>query len=148
MQPIGPLMREHRLIERMVTLLNTELERMTATNLADLERLAVCFDFLRNYADAAHHGKEENIFFRELSKKQLSGEHRRVMDELISEHAAPRKAVQALKGAHQAYASGNHESLKDIIEGVRTLTSLYPAHIKKEDEAFFYPAQEYLTKAE
>jgi len=36
MKPIGPLMREHRLIERMVALLNEELRQLTEKNRIDV----------------------------------------------------------------------------------------------------------------
>ncbi len=148
MKPIGPLMREHRLIERMVILLNAGLRQMSEKKKVNVELLTVAVDFFRTYADRTHHGKEENILFRELAKKPLSREHKRIMNELVQEHVFGRKVVSNLVSAKKAYIDGSTESLKDIIACVTELVSFYPAHIEKEDKHFFYPALEYLSKEE
>jgi hemerythrin-like domain-containing protein len=146
MKPIGPLMREHRLIERMIPLLDKELTQTNEEDEANVELLTVAVDFFKTYADRTHHGKEEDILFRELAKKRLSKEHQRVMNELVAEHVLARKTVSALVNAKNDYNGGNAESLKDIIIYVRDLVNFYPAHIEKEDKRFFYPALEYLSK--
>jgi hemerythrin-like domain-containing protein len=148
MKPIGPLMKEHRLIERMVASLNRELKQINEKNKANVELLTVAVDFFKTYADRTHHGKEEDILFRELAKKRLSKEHKRIMNELVAEHVLARKTVSALVNAKNKYSDGNSESLKDIITYVRELVNFYPAHIEKEDKHFFYPALEYLSKRE
>jgi hemerythrin-like domain-containing protein len=80
MMPIGPLMIEHRLIERLVPVLKEELRRINETNEVNDVLIEVAVDFFRTYADRTHHGKEEDILFRELKKKQLSTEHQKIMD--------------------------------------------------------------------
>jgi hemerythrin-like domain-containing protein len=40
-------------------------------------------DFIRVYADRTYHGREEDILFRDLEKKNLSDDDRRVMNELL-----------------------------------------------------------------
>ena len=59
MKPIGPLMWEHRLIERMIALLNREIERINVSNTVNTGFLMVAVDFIRTYADRTHHGKED-----------------------------------------------------------------------------------------
>ena len=145
MKPIGPLMREHRLIERMIPLLDKELTQTNEEDEANVELLTVAVDFFKTYADRTHHGKEEDILFRELAKKRLSKEHHRVMNELVAEHVLARKTVSALVNAKNDYNGGNAESLKDIITYVKELVNFYPAHIEKEDKYFFYPALEYFA---
>jgi hemerythrin-like domain-containing protein len=148
MKPIGPLMREHRLIERMVSLISRELKQISGTNKADLEFLMTVVDFFRTYADRTHHGKEESMLFRELAKKRLSGEHKRMMDELIEEHIFGRKLVSKLADAMESYRGSGADALKDIKACLKELIAFYPAHIEKEDKRFFYPCLEYLTKQE
>ena len=145
MKPIGPLMREHRLIERMIPLLDKELTQTNEEDEANVELLTIAVDFFKTYADRTHHGKEEDILFRELAKKRLSKEHQRVMNELVAEHVLARKTVSALVNAKNDYNGGNAESLKDIIIYVRELVNFYPAHIEKEDKRFFYPVLEYFA---
>jgi hemerythrin-like domain-containing protein len=148
MKLIGPLMREHRLIERMVAALNIEMKQMNEKNKANVELLTVAVDFFRTYADRTHHGKEEDILFRDLAEKPLSKEHETIMKELVAEHVYARKTVSAVVNAKNKYNEGNLESLKDIITYVRELVSFYPAHIEKEDKHFFYPVLEYFSKQE
>ena len=148
MKPIGPLMREHRLIERMIALLDAGLKHITEKGEANVDLLITATDFLRTYADRTHHGKEEDILFRVLAKKQLTEDLSIVMNELITEHVRARNLVKSLVNARNNYATGNIDSLQDIISGIKELINLYPMHIRKEDKNFFYPAQEYLSKKE
>jgi hemerythrin-like domain-containing protein len=148
MKPIGPLMREHRLIERMISLISSELKRISETNKVNVEFLMVAVDFFRTYADRTHHGKEESILFRELTKKRLSEEHKRIMDELIEEHVLGRKLVSELANAMESYRRSGADAFKDIEACLEELIAFYPAHIEKEDKHFFYPCLEYLSKQE
>ncbi len=148
MKPIGPLMWEHRLIERLVKLLGSALSDMKQTSKANSEFLTVVTDFFRTYADRTHHGKEEDILFRELEKKPLSAEHKKIMGELIEQHMRARKLVTSLIDANQKYKQGNQGSLKDILEPLTELVNFYPAHIEIEDKHFFFPVLDYFTPQE
>ena len=64
-------MREHRVIERVIALLRDELGNIARTGKVDLPLLDFAIDFFKTYADRCHHGKEEDILFRELKKKPL-----------------------------------------------------------------------------
>jgi len=77
MQPISPLMIEHRIIKRMIKIINSKLEEYKKTKTPNKLFIESSVDFIRIYADKTHHGKEEGILFRELKKKQLSTEHKK-----------------------------------------------------------------------
>jgi hemerythrin-like domain-containing protein len=148
MKPIGPLMREHRLIERMVGLLEKQQGRMKEVREVDVTFLMVAVDFFRTYADRTHHGKEEDILFRELGRKQLAPGLGRIMNELIEEHVWARKTVAYLVQARESYIQGEPDSLNEITRVIKELVLFYPAHIRKEDKHFFYPILDYLDKPE
>ncbi len=148
MIPIGPLMREHRLIERMIKLMKEELHKVSEANEVNPNFIEVAIDFLRTYADRCHHGKEEDILFKGLAKKKLSNEHDKIMHELIEDHIYARKTVGSLLSAKESYVMGNIDSLKDLSKLLKELVELYPMHIEKEDKRFFYPCMEYFTKQE
>ena len=149
MQPIGPLMHEHRLIERMLALMNHEAERIDKGENPDLLLLRSALDFIGTYADACHHGKEEQILFRELDKKALIPEQRRIMDELVQEHAHGRKLTATLDRAVSAFADrGGRPEAEAIRDAVAGLTAFYPGHIEKEDKHFFHPVMEYFDHRE
>jgi len=148
MMPIGPLMIEHRLIERMIRLLRQQLEKVGGQKKADPVFIDMAVDFIRNYADRCHHGKEEDILFRDLAKKGLSDEHRTIMDELLDEHVRARKATKSLLEAKERYLKGNPDALRDIVDAITWLVNFYPIHIQKEDRQFFMPVMGYFTKQE
>lgn len=148
MKPIAPLMVEHRLIERMVELIGIELSEIERGKDPNGPFIAAAVDFFRTYADRTHHGKEEDILFRELSAKGLSAEHKKMVGELMEEHVNARKWVSALSEANARYSKGYKEELTDIISSMKELFELYPWHIEKEDRHFFIPAMSYLSEEE
>jgi hemerythrin-like domain-containing protein/rubredoxin len=148
MLPIGLLMKEHRVIERMVPQLEEERGRITRLKEVDPNFIDTAVDFFRTYADELHHGKEEDIMFRDLEKKDISEEHRRVMDELIEEHRFSRRTVSALLENKERYQEGDKRALTKILDQLGALIELYPHHIEKEDKSFFYSAMDYFTEEE
>lgn len=148
MQARGPLMIEHRLIERMLTIIQNMLDLVEKTGKIDPLFVDKAVDFIRTYADRTHHGKEEDILFRELKNKGLSDGDRRVMDELIEEHIFGRSTAKALEKANALYRNGDASALVDIASCLRTLVEFYPKHIEKEDKIFFPASRAYFTEAE
>ncbi|MCB2189369.1 MAG: hemerythrin domain-containing protein [Deltaproteobacteria bacterium] len=148
MWPIGPLMWEHRLIERLVRLLASEAGRWRAGQAGDPALIYKAVEFFRNYADRCHHGKEEEILFETLSRRDLAPEHSRVMAELLNEHRQGRALVGRLDQANRAWEAGDAAALPTVLACLEELTVFYPAHIIKEDQHFFYPVMEYFNRAE
>lgn len=148
MQARGPLMIEHRLIERMISQIKDALAQIESTQKIDPLLVDTAVDFIRMYADRTHHGKEEDILFRDLSKRPLSAEDQRVMDELIQEHVFGRQTTKALVEANTRYRNGDAPALADIADKLRTLVEFYPKHIEKEDKVFFPASRAYFTDEE
>jgi hemerythrin-like domain-containing protein len=147
MKPIGPMMWEHRLIEKMLRLFDGEIKKINEHKRVDAVFIDMAVDFIRTYADRTHHGKEEDILFRDLVKKRLTPEHARIMDELISEHRYSRQVVGKLVAAKERYLKGE-DTAQEIIAFLKELAQFYPVHIEKEDKHFFYPCMDYFTKTE
>jgi hemerythrin-like domain-containing protein len=155
MQPIGPLMIEHRLIERLLALMARELKRIKDNTEVDPEFAFVdpvfidtAVDFIRTYADRCHHGKEEDLLFKALAEKDMSPEHRQTMEELIQEHAYAREVTAGLVKAKEDYLLEKPGALDDLMEHLRNLVEFYPPHIEKEDRHFFIPCMAYFSDAE
>ena len=155
MQPIGPLMIEHRLIERMIALMSQELERIRNNIAVDPEFAFVdpvfidtAVDFLRIYADRCHHGKEEDILFAELAAKDLAPDLKKTMDDLTAQHVEARKYTGELVKAKENYLRQEPEAVNQILSYLDQLTSMYPQHITTEDRHFFIPCMEYFTAEE
>ena len=148
MQARGPLMIEHRLIERMLSVIKDVLTEIKSKNKVDPVFVDIAVDFIRVYADRTHHGKEEDILFRELNNKSLSTKDRQAMNELIEDHVFGRQTTKALVDANTRYRNGNEASLAEITDKLQTLIEFYPKHIQKEDKVFFSAFRNYFTDAE
>ena len=148
MQARGPLMIEHRLIERMLLVIKDILTEIKSKNKVDPVFVDIAVDFIRVYADRTHHGKEEDILFRELTNKSLSTKDRQAMNELIEDHVFGRQTTTALVDANTLYRKGDEASLAEITDKLQTLVEFYPKHIQKEDKVFFPASRNYFTDAE
>jgi hemerythrin-like domain-containing protein len=147
MKPRGPLMIEHRLIEEMIELIKKESSKIRKTKNIDPSFIDTAVDFIRMYADKTHHGKEEDILFRECAKKEMSKEDTKVMKELIEEHKFGRKTVGELVAAKEDYVK-NQNTLEIILQKLNVLVDFYPKHIEKEDKNFFLNSEKYFTEDE
>ena len=148
MMPVGPLMKEHRLIERMIRIMQVNLKVIGEEGKVNPAFVDMVVDFIRTYADRCHHGKEEDILFRDLAKKKISDEHRRIMHELIEEHKMGRNNVKKMVEAKEKYVQGNKDALKDVVSNMEILVKFYPKHIEKEDKRFFIPCMKYFIDSE
>jgi hemerythrin-like domain-containing protein len=132
----------------MIDVMKGELLLIEKEKMIDPEFIEMAVDFIRTYADRCHHGKEEDILFRDLGGKKLTDEHRRTMEELVEEHRWARKVTGRLVEANTRYVQGNKEALSVITDCIKTLIKFYPKHIEKEDRHFFIPCMEYFSDAE
>ena len=148
MQARGPLMVEHRLIERMIAVIKNAVAEVESVHQVDPLFVDAAVDFIGTYADRTHHGKEEGILFRDLRKRTLTAVDQRTMSELLEEHTFGRQTTRALIEATRRYRNGDAPALADIVARLRTLVEFYPRHIEKEDKVFFPAARAYFSDAE
>jgi hemerythrin-like domain-containing protein len=132
----------------MIDVMKEELVLIEREKKPDPEFIEMAVDFIRTYADRCHHGKEEDILFRDLGVKKLTDDHRRTMEELVGEHKWGRRVTARLVEANTRYIQGNKEALSAIVDCIKTLIEFYPKHIVKEDKHFFIPCMDYFTEAE
>jgi len=170
MLPIGPLMAEHRIIEKLMAPIRQAVEAGRRDGRIDFRFVDLALDFIRTYADRCHHGKEEDILFKALEGKPLATEHRATLNELVEEHKMGRQKVRELREAAEAYrrgggdrggdgagegggdggggGSGDGDALLIILDRLEFLATFYPGHIQKEDHRFFLPVMDYFDDAE
>ena len=146
--PIGPLMVEHRWIERVIADLQGRLDEQSSRGRIDPPFVDRLVDFLRTYADRCHHGKEEDILFRDLSGRKLDSALDEIMHQLTEEHDWARATTKQLVAANASLAAGDQAALGDVRRLLGDLASFYPEHIRKEDKRFFRPAMTYLARDE
>jgi len=148
MMPIAPLMIEHRVIEKMIALIDTVVPIVERVGTIDGILIDTLADFIRTYADRCHHGKEEEILFRALERKKLVEEHRQIMNELIDEHKWGRAKVSQLLKAKNEYLKGKNGALSETVACLKEIAEFYPKHIEKEDKHFFLPCMDYFSESE
>jgi hemerythrin-like domain-containing protein len=142
-------MREHRLIEKMINAFMRHIDKVEVSKKVNPVVIDMAVGFVRTCADRTHHGKEEEILFRDLAQKNLTPELKKIMQELLDEHMWGRKTTGMLVAAKEKYLQqGDERKLSEIIDLARQLGGFYPKHIEKEDKQFFYPCQEYFNKDE
>jgi hemerythrin-like domain-containing protein len=139
---------EHRWIERVIVDLQLRLGGQTPRKAIDPVYVERVVDFLRTYADRCHHGKEEDLLFRELEGKNLDPALAALMGQLVAEHEWARAATRRLVAANASLAAGNKDSMQDVRRLLGDLASFYPRHIQLEDEGFFRPIMAYLADDE
>lgn len=147
MKPVGMLMWEHRLIERVIRLFHVQAARIRETSRVDTAFIETAVDFIKTYADRTHHGKEEDILFKRLAGCPMPPEMTRLMEELMNEHVFARNVVKGLVEAKDRYIAGE-DTLPDIVGRLRSLAEFYPVHILKEDRDFFHQSMRFLSEAE
>ena len=148
MMPIGPLMIEHRLIERMIKLIDSEIISISKTNKINISFIDAAIDFIKTYADRCHHGKEEDILFRELKNKDISSVYKKILDELIQEHVYARENTKILVDAKNKSLNGDKDAVVTVSTQLNKLVEFYPKHIAKEDKNFFIPCMQYFIRKE
>jgi hemerythrin-like domain-containing protein len=148
MKPRGPLMIEHRLIEKMLDITSKELTLINRTEKVNPIYIDTFVDFIRTYADRTHHGKEEDILFKALENKDMNTDDKKMMQGLITDHSMSRKVVGELVAANKKYVTGDFTSIDVIIDKLSFLLNLYPNHISKEDNIFFPNTEKYFSEEE
>jgi len=146
-RPITILMNEHRLIENVLGSLETcviEIEGGLA-----LERTFArdYSSFLRGFADAWHHGKEEDILFRRMVERGFSEESGPVAV-MLHEHREGRVLVGAIHGVGEGTGNVSPAEKAAFLGGARGFIPLLRQHIQKEDNILYPMSERILTPAE
>ena len=147
MRPISILMNEHRLIETALGSLETcvaEVEGGLAFERAFARDYA---EFLRGYADAWHHGKEEDILFRRMVERGFSAESGPVAV-MLHEHVQGRALVGAIHGVGEGTGDVSPGEKAAFLSGARGFIPLLRQHIQKEDNILYPMSERVLTPAE
>ena len=144
---IEVLMNEHRLIEQVLGSLETfaaEVERGLA---AERQLLADYGAFFRDFADACHHGKEEDILFQRMVERGFSRETGPVAV-MLHEHKVGRGHVSVLRQAGDGTDPLAAVETQVVLESAGAFIPLLRAHIQKEDRILYPMAVRLLTGPE
>jgi len=149
MMAVAPLMTEHRLVDRMLGQIEKHVAKIQASNKLDLLFVDTAIDFILDYADKCHHGKEENILFKAFKAKPLTEEQVALVNQLISEHSYARKLAWDLSAAKERYNRGDAAwAIPEAVRVLKRVLEFYPNHVAREDKELFLPVMKHFSQEE
>src|SRR3990170_3451804 len=125
------LKNDHRLIEKVLHVLEVASKKIDQGGEVPVDVLKKATDFIRNFADSSHHGKEENILFKSMEEKGFPREGGPI-GVMLMEHDEGRRYVRGLVEGIEKYAAGDTDAKKSIAENARNFAGLLAPHIQKE----------------
>ena len=134
------LVNEHRLILRMIALLEQNAPRTAAGTYRNWQFYLDGVDFIRNYADRFHHAKEEDVLFEALVANGMPREHSPVAA-MLMEHDQGRAFVKIMEAAAREALDGQEGMEPIIADNALAYAALLRDHIAKEDDVL-YPLAE------
>lgn len=147
MKPTEILNQEHRVIEQVLHCVERMADDCAARKRLDAASARDAIDFLRNFADRCHHGKEEDQLFPMMEQRGFSprGGPTAVMRD---EHVRGRAHIRAMDEAIEGAAAGNEPDRDGFVDHARRYVALLREHIQKEDHCLFPMADGALTEAD
>jgi len=123
------------------------LQLMNGAEVPD-EDFRTLIDFIRNYADKHHHGKEEKFLFPVMVEKMGPVADKLVTHGMLVEHDLGRADILSLETALNEYQKNPLPELKlDILSYAMAYAHLLQLHIEKENSVV-YPFAERSLSAE
>jgi hemerythrin-like domain-containing protein len=139
MEAIRRLMTEHQLILRTADALVAFAEKVRRGG-GEREELFRFLTFVRDYVDALHHGKEEQILFAVMAEEGFPREGGPIAM-MLREHDLGRDHVAALLALAGTRVAWTPEDREEVHTAARGYAELLEVHIRKEDD-ILYPMAE------
>ena len=130
------LREEHVWILEVAGVLERVVEAEAETESLDVDAAEKCVQFIRLFADACHHGKEEDLLFTELENVGMSRESGPVAV-MLEEHRLGREFVNKMRQALDELASGDGDPVRAFVNAAYGYVDLIRGHIMKEDHVLF-----------
>lgn len=109
----------------------------------DFEKIV---DFVKNYADEHHHGKEEKILFDKMQEHLGALGNKLITHGMLVEHDFGRLYMHELREALARVKAGDEESKLDVIANAISYTHLLQRHIDKENNVIYPFGQKNLSE--
>ena len=142
MYGIDVLMQEHEQILRFTGIIRRYLVRALEGEVLFQDEVLPMIEFIRNYSDAHHHGKEEDILFRYMLEDLGPVAEKIVRQGMFAEHDQARNIVRNLDEARKTWeAEPTNDHLLDVFGLMYNYAFLLEAHAEREN-AVVYPFAE------
>ena len=138
--PTGILRDQHRNILKIADLVEHVIVS-AGEEAPDYDALDDCVTFIRLYADALHHGKEEDLLFPELVSRGMPKDGGPIAV-MLHEHAEGRRFARTMAAELPAAREGDAEARGRLVRAGRGYVALIRGHIMKEDHILFNMADQ------
>ncbi len=132
----GVLREEHVLILKVAHALEDHLADTPDGTALDHDMVAKCTSFFRLFADACHHGKEEDLLFPAMVEGGMPSDEGPIAV-MMYEHTVGRAFVARMAAALPDARNGDRAANAEVREAANGFIELIVAHIGKEDNVLF-----------
>jgi hemerythrin-like domain-containing protein len=143
MDAIETLMNEHRLIESVLDALVAFADEVRRKGATEKEELGRFVEFIRGFADACHHGKEEGVLFTAMVEHGFPRNGGPIAM-MLHEHDEGRALVGTLRAYAEQPAPWSDADRQEIANASFGFSDLLRSHIQKEDGVLYPMAEEHL----
>lgn len=137
MNSIDILVKEHENIKKVIKVVRKICFDITKGMDVPYDDFFKVIEFIRNYADKYHHGKEEDMLFIEMNNELLELIGEGPVQGMLIEHNFGRSLVIDLETALNSHKNGEEEAIVDIIGNAIGYCNLLTKHINKEDNMIY-----------
>jgi len=134
---------EHDHILAMIACLRAACTAAETEGRFDSETFHSGVDFIRSYADAWHHAKEEELLFPALEAEGMPREAGPIAV-MLHEHVVGRSYVGKIADHLEAASRGNAEARQTVLRYTLAYADLLTGHIQKENGILFNMADQIL----
>jgi hemerythrin-like domain-containing protein len=143
--PTRILRDQHRKILKIADVLEEVLAHEPQPGAFDYDALDDCVAFIRLYADALHHGKEEELLFPELESLGMPRQSGPIAV-MLAEHRLGREHAKAMADAIGPARGGDAAARQRLMHAGLGYVSLIRGHILKEDNILFDMADQMIPE--
>lgn len=137
---------EHKNIKKVLGIIRKYCFKVLKEENVDYNDFYKIIDFVRNYADKHHHGKEEQMLFNKMLDELGSVAEKVVKHGMLVEHDLGRLYINNLEEAVGKVQEGNEEAKLDLIANAISYADLLYRHIEKEDNVIYKFAEKNLSE--
>ncbi|MFP4697225.1 MAG: hemerythrin domain-containing protein [Eubacteriales bacterium] len=145
MNSIEIMVNEHKYIKRMLKVIRSICYSVMKNEKVDYDDFYKIIDFVRNYADKHHHGKEEIMLFNRMMEEIGPTAEKLIRHGMLVEHDLGRLYMQQLEEAVNKVQKGQDISRLDVIANAIGYCDLLTRHIEKEDGVVYTFAEKNLS---
>jgi hemerythrin-like domain-containing protein len=127
---------EHRVIERVLSVLEQASDRVNSGGNVRPGFFLDAADFISEFADGCHHRKEEGVLFKVMEDAGLPSQGGPIAV-MLAEHDQARGYTRSMREAAARWQRGDEGARTEVTHAATAYARLLRQHIAKEDQILF-----------